>query len=47
MFDGPGSIVIDMVSLFPTENIKKGRGYLNPWPFREDLLDALKDLKPG
>ncbi|GAB4817965.1 hypothetical protein N2152v2_005011 [Parachlorella kessleri] len=47
LFDGPGSLVIDMVSLFPTENVKRGRGFMNPWPFREDLLGALKALKPG
>ena len=48
-FEGPGSIVVDMVSLFPTENVKEGeaRGDMNPYPFRADLLGALKDLKPA
>ena len=48
-FEGPGSIVVDMVSLFPTENVKEGvaRGNMNPYPFRADLLGALKDLKPA
>ncbi|PSC67081.1 Alpha-L-arabinofuranosidase 1, partial [Micractinium conductrix] len=46
-FEGSGSLVIDMVSLFPTENVEKGKGLMNPWPFRQDLLDALKALKPA
>ena len=35
---------MDAVSLFPAENIREGAQ--NPWPFREDLLDMLKSLKP-
>jgi hypothetical protein len=45
-FDGPGTLLFDMVSLFPHENIQRGRGYMNPWPFRQDLVDALKALRP-
>ena len=47
LFDGPGSLVIDSVSLFPTENVERGKSFMNPWPFRQDLLDALKALQPG
>lgn len=84
VFDGPGSIQLDSVSLFPTgaqpaalvlsrlglgqrwglaicqpdahttfacarpaENVRKGAGMLNPWPFRADLLGALKALQPA
>ena len=32
------------MSLFPAENVREGA--LNPWPFREDLLDMLKALNP-
>lgn len=48
-FDGPGSIALDVVSLFPLENVEKAaaQGDVNPWPFRADLLNALKALKPG
>lgn len=48
-FEGPGSVVLDVVSLFPTENVKEAaeRGEVNPWPFRADLLGALKALKPA
>lgn len=47
LFDGPGSLQLDYVSLFPSENVEKGQGMLNPYPFRSDLLGALKDLKPA
>ena len=47
LFDGPGTIVIDSVSLFPTENVRQGQGMMNPWPFRQDLLQAMKDLHPA
>lgn len=47
LFRGPGTLAIDMVSMFPTENVRKGSGHLNPWPFRQDLLEALRDLRPG
>jgi hypothetical protein len=48
-FKGPATLVVDSVSLFPAENVEKGKalGHLNPWPFRKDLLGALKDLEPG
>ena len=41
--------MIDSVSLFPTDNVRKGaaEGQLNPWPFRADLLGALKALQPA
>ena len=45
-FTGPGTLGVDQVSLFPTENVRRGRGYMNPWPFRQDLLNALKGLHP-
>lgn len=48
---GPGAktLYIDYVSLFPEKNVEKGKdkGLKNPWPFRQDLLDAVKDLKPS
>ena len=42
------SITLDSVSFFPSENIEKARelGHINPWPFRKDLLEALKALHP-
>lgn len=43
----PTPCVAPQVSLFPTENVEKGKGLMNPWPFRQDLLDALKALKPA
>jgi hypothetical protein len=48
LFDGPGTLVVDSVSLFPTANVRRGEaeGLANPWPFRQDLLDALKALSP-
>lgn len=48
LVEGLGSVAVDAVSLFPTENVRwgKARGHLNPWPFRQDLLGALVDLKP-
>ncbi len=39
-----GELLLDVVSLFPLENIRKEE--LNPWPFRSDLLEAVKALKP-
>lgn len=49
MFDGPATLVIDSVSLVPLENAAAGTalGHQNPWPFRADLLQALKDLRPA
>jgi hypothetical protein len=41
---GSGDLLLDMVSLTPAENAREGE--LNQWPFRGDLLDALKALKP-
>ena len=41
---GPGQLLIDAVSLFPSENARAGS--VNPWPFRKDLLDMLKALRP-
>ena len=35
---------MDVVSLFPAENIREGAQ--NPWPFRKDLLDMIKALNP-
>lgn len=48
-FEGPTTLILDSLSLFPSDNVKKARseGHLNPWPFRPDLLQALKDLQPG
>jgi len=48
-FNGPATLIIDSLSLFPLENIQKGKalGHINPWPFREDLLQAIKALRPG
>ena len=43
-FSGPASVDLDVVSLFPGENYVAGQPYLNP--FRADLLQAIKDLKP-
>ncbi|KAK9803718.1 hypothetical protein WJX73_006123 [Symbiochloris irregularis] len=43
-FKGPGSVLVDSVSLFPGENIVEG--LINPWPFRPDLVEALKGLEP-
>jgi alpha-N-arabinofuranosidase len=47
LFNGPGSLVVDSVSLFPADNVRRGAGMMNPWPFRADLLGALKALKPA
>ena len=41
---GAGELLLDVVSLFPAENVHKGE--LNPFPFRSDLLEAVKALKP-
>ncbi|KAL4528572.1 hypothetical protein Ndes2526B_g07307 [Nannochloris sp. 'desiccata'] len=48
-FNGPATLIIDSLSLLPVENVEKGKalGHINPWPFREDLLQALKALRPG
>lgn len=48
-FKGPATLIIDSLSLFPLENVVKAQdaGQINPWPFREDLLQALKNFKPG
>lgn len=40
----PGTITIDSVSLFPGGSMREG--WQNPYPFREDLLQHLKDLNP-
>ena len=40
----PGSVAVDTVSLFPAENRREKAQ--NPWPFRRDILDLLKQLKP-
>lgn len=47
LFDDPGTLVIDFLSLFPSDNVRKGaaQGRLNPWPFRSDLLGALNALQ--
>lgn len=29
------------------ENVRRGEGLMNPWPFRADLLGALKALEPA
>lgn len=43
------TVVLDVVSLFPTENVRRAAnaGEVNPWPFRQDLLDALQALSPA
>ena len=48
-FAGPATLMFDSFSLFPLENVEKGRavGHINPWPFQQDLLKALKALKPA
>jgi len=40
----PGSVLVDSLSLFPGGNIRAG--WQNPYPFRQDLLQLLKDLNP-
>lgn len=45
-FAGAGSLLVDVVSLLPEENVAAAGGGLNPWPFRADLLQMLKDLRP-
>ncbi len=40
----PGSVILDSLSLFPAKNLRSG--WQNPYPFRTDLLDLLKGLKP-
>lgn len=47
LFEGPGALAVDSVSVFPSENVAKGAGMMNPWPFRADLLGALKALQPA
>ena len=48
LFDGPGALVVDSVSLVPAANAERGAadGLLNPWPFRADLVGALHALQP-
>ena len=43
-FTGPGAVLVDVVSLMPDDNVLKGG--MNPWPFREDLMQRMRDLKP-
>jgi len=43
-FTGPGTLGVDVVSLMPEANALVGG--LEPWPFREDLIQRLRDLKP-
>lgn len=43
-FAGPGTLAVDVVSLMPEANALVGGP--EPWPFREDLLQRLRDLKP-
>ena len=47
-FSGPGPLLVDVVSLLPAENVARAAaaGAMNPWPFRADLLQMLKDLQP-
>ncbi len=45
-FGGGGSLLVDIVSLFPARNAARSGGGVNPWPFRTDLLQMLKDLRP-
>lgn len=40
----PASLLVDSLSLFPGGNLREG--WQNPYPFREDLLQLLKDLRP-
>ena len=46
LLGGPGTIVLDYISLLPSANVARGEGHPNPWPFRADLLAALKELRP-
>lgn len=43
-FEGPGTLLLGAVSLWPAENLRPGQ--LNPWPFRADLLRMLAALRP-
>jgi hypothetical protein len=47
-FSGPGALLVDVVSLLPADNVARAAaaGAMNPWPFRADLLQMLKDLHP-
>jgi hypothetical protein len=47
LVDAP--VVLDTVSLFPAENVRRGEamGLTTPYPFRTDLLQRLKDLAPA
>ena len=47
-FSGPGALLVDVVSLLPADNVARAAvaGAMNPWPFRADLLQMLKDLRP-
>ncbi len=40
----PGRVMMDSLSLFPCSNLRPG--WQNPYPFRADLLQHLRDLKP-
>ena len=44
LLQSPGSVLVDSLSLFPGGNMREG--WQNPHPFREDLLQLLKDLEP-
>ncbi|KDD74833.1 hypothetical protein H632_c1045p0, partial [Helicosporidium sp. ATCC 50920] len=41
----PGSIYVSSISLFPSENILQGTTS-NPWPFRLELQETLKQMQP-
>ena len=45
-FEGPGVLLLDVLSLFPAENYARQGAALNPWPFRADLLSMLQALQP-
>lgn len=45
-FEGPGMLLLDVVSLFPAENYAQRGAALNPRPFRADLLGMLQALRP-
>ena len=44
IFGGPGTIAVDLVSMIPEANALMDGP--EPWPFREDLLQRLRDLTP-
>ena len=45
-FEGPGMLLLDVVSLFLAENYAQKGPALNPWPFRADPLGMLQALRP-